>query len=500
MKKVFSLFLALALLLTTMSFAAAEEPLTVTVMLPDFYTDKEFQVEGNPVLDAIEEKTGVRLDIQWVANSAYGDMTSYTLADPANMPMVMVLTGARDPLVVNSARAGAFWDLTDLIPEYENLSQGSEGVYNNISVDGRIYGIYRSRAQARGGIYYRKDIAAECGITEKPETLEDLTKLAKALAEYAAAHDANALNMVKYVAGTINIITVAHGAPYNWGVNENGEIYPAHQDPHYLEGLNWLRDLYATKGGINPDFMNIESGEWDKIERNGKAYMRFDCMDNCYRQQEWFEKNEGASADDPMWAMLPTVKAADGNNYMWPQNAGYSGEVVITKAVKDEETVRKIMKFLDWCCGAEGYTLINWGLDGVTYWIREDGFRYNNPTDDVDMSNQIQTIQHSLNQLGMNVAGDLAPAMKLTALREEYNSYQTTCMPYIVNDPCHALTSETNTMMGTTLSQMLEDAHVQYIAGIIDEAGLRAAWDEWAVMGGEQMTAEYNEAYQALTK
>ncbi len=491
MKKFLSLLLAVMMLMSMMSFAVAEEPFVLTVMLPDFYTDKGFEVENNPVLDYIEEKTGVRLDIQWIANSAYGDQTSYTLADPSNMPMVMVLTGARDPLVVNSARQGAFWDITDMIKDYEWLAKGSEGIYDNISVDGRLYGIYRSRAQARGGIYYRSDIAAKMGITEEPETIQDLTKLAEALTQYGKENGGYALNMVKYVAGTIGIITVAHGAPFNWGVNEEGQIYPAHQDPHFLEGLNWLRTLYAN-GGIDPDFMTIESGEWDKIERAGKAYMRFDCMDNTYRQQEWFENNEGVT--DIIFAMVPTVKAADGNNYMWPQNAGYSGEVVITKAVKEAD-LPKVLAFLDWCNSPEGTAVMNWGVADVTYWFDEDGYRIATPEEKTEY---VLTVQHSINQLGMGVAGDYSPAMKLTDLRKEYADYQLTHTQYIVNDPCHALTSETNTMMGTQLSQMLEDAHVQYIAGIIDEAGLRAAWEEWAMMGGDMMTQEYNAAYQAI--
>lgn len=495
MKKFLSLLLAAMMLVSMMSFAAAEEPFVLTVMLPDFYTDYDFNTTDNPVLDAIQAATGVRLDVQFVANSAYGDQTSYTLADPANMPMVMAVTGARDPIIVNSARAGAFWDITDLIADYPNLAAGSKGVYDNISIDGRLYGIYRARQQVRGGIYYRSDIAAEHGITEEPQTIEDLTKLAYALLEHCKETEATdyVLNMVKYVAGTIGIATVTHGAPFNWGVDGEGNIYPAHMDPNFREGLNWLRDLYAA-GGIDPDFMNIESGEWDKIERTHKAFLRFDCMDNTYRQQEWFEKNEGTT--DLIWAMIPGVKDTDDVMKLWPQNAGYSGEIVITKAVKEAD-LPKVLAFLDWCNTAEGQTLLNCGLENVTYWM-EDGYMVTTPPDGSDAATQIHTIQGSLNQLGMNVTGNLTPAVKNTVLRTEYAGYYTAeYANLIVNDPCHALTSETNIMMGTTLSQMLEDAHVQYIAGIIDADGLDAVYAEWAMMGGEQMTAEYNEAYHA---
>ena len=64
MRKLIALFLCAAMLFSVMSFTVAEEPLVVTVMMPDFYTDVDVQVEGNPVLDAIEAASGVRLDIQ----------------------------------------------------------------------------------------------------------------------------------------------------------------------------------------------------------------------------------------------------------------------------------------------------------------------------------------------------------------------------------------------------------------------------------------------------
>lgn len=491
MKKLLSLILAVAMVLT-MGMAIAEEPFVLTVMLPDFYTDYDFQVEDNPVLKHIEEATGCKLDITWVANSAYGDQISLTLADPENMPMLISLTGARDPIVIETARAGAFWDLTDLIPEYEWLSQGPAGIYNNIAIDGNIYGIYRSRAYPRAGIYYRTDIAKEMGITEEPTTIEELTELAEALASYS--EDTYALNMCKYVAGTINIITVAMGAPQTWGVDENGEIYPAHTDPAYFEGLTWLRHLYEI-GGIDPDFMTIESGNWNDAERQSKAFMRFDCLDNGYRQQEWFEQNEGVTEN--IWGLIPCVAKEDGSITLWPQNPGFAGEIVVTKTVKEED-LDKVMNFLDWCNSPDGTTTLNWGVEGVTYFIREDGFRYSTPSDDVDTTATINTIQHSINQLVMSVAGDFSPKANSTPLRDEYEYINNNYGKYAVSDPCYALTSETQVKLGATLSQMLEDAAVQYIAGIIDEDGLRAVWEQWAAEGGAQITAEYNDAYQAI--
>ncbi|MBQ7139678.1 MAG: extracellular solute-binding protein [Clostridia bacterium] len=500
MKKLVSLFLALVMALSMMSFAAAEEPFVITVLLPDMSPTEDADVsENNPVLKAIEEATGVRLQITYAANSTYGDTMNVTMADPSEkQPMLMVMTDARGTTMVNNARAGAFWDLTDFVNDSENYPNlaGSKGVYNNISIDGRIYGIYRTRAYPRAGIYYRKDIAAQMGITKVPETIEELTALANALNSYS--EDTYALNMVSYTAGTINVITVAYGAPHNWGIDENGNIYPAHKSPAYLEGLNWLRNLYAA-GGIDPNFATIDSSTWDNIERTNKAFMRFDCLDNAYRQQEWFEKNAGVT--EQVWEMVGTLKKADGSISVWPQNAGFSGEIVVTKAVKEAD-LPKVVKFLDWANTFEGQMLLNWGVEGVTYLLDDEGYRVAAADQSETIGANSKLYSHSLNQLGMNIAGDLCTPIKPgdtagSAMRVRYNELNTILTPYAVSDPCYPFVSETNVAFGTQLSTILSDAATQYIAGIISLEELQAAWQQWEEEGGAMMTEEYNDAYHA---
>ena len=495
MKKLVSLFLALVMALSMMSFAAAEEPFVLTVLLPDMNALVDADVsENNPVLKAIEEKTGVRLNIIYAANSTYGDTINTTMADPSEkQPMVMVMTDARGTTMVNNARAGAFWDLTEYVKDSENYPNlaGSAGIYNNISIDGHIYGIYRTRAYPRAGIYYRKDIAAAGGITEVPTTLEELTALAEVLAAYS--DDTYALNMCSYTAGTINVITVAFGAPNEWGIDEDGNVYPAHKSEAYLEGLDWLRNLYEA-GGIDPNFATIDSTQWDNIERTDKAFMRFDCLDNAYRQQEWFEKNRGVT--EQVWEMVGPLAKEDGTISVWPQNPGFSGEIVVTKAVKEED-LPKVMKFLDWVNSAEGQMMVNWGVNGVTYLLDEDGYRVATSAYTEEMSNASTVYQHSLNQLGMNVMGDLCAPLRQSDLRARYAELNGILTPYAVSNPCYPFVSETQVAFGSQLSSILSDAAVQYIAGIIDLDGLEAAWQQWYDEGGALMTQEYNDAYHA---
>ena len=191
-----------------------------------------------------------------------------------------------------------------------------------------------------------------------------------------------------------------------------------------------------------------------------------------------------------------------GSITVWPQNNGFAGEILINKKSVSEEDLPKVVKFLDWCNGPEGQTILNAGLEGLTYWINEDGYRYV-PEDKADEASQNSKIYlHDFNQLGMGVPGNLEnPTAVLnkgvTKLRERYNNLNIELAPYAVANPCFPFVSETYQAFGTQLDPIISDAAVQYIAGLIDEAGLRAAWADWAAQGGDQVTAEYNEAYHA---
>ncbi|MBQ7182839.1 MAG: hypothetical protein IJR97_02555, partial [Clostridia bacterium] len=240
--------------------------------------------------------------------------------------------------------------------------------------------------------------------------------------------------------------------------------------------------------------------DWDNIERTGKAFMRFDCLDNAHRQQEWFENNAGVT--EQIFQSVGTVAQEDGSITVWPQNAGFNGEILIMKKSVSEADLPKVIKFLDWCNTPEGQTLINAGLEGLTYDVDENGLRYV-PEEKADQySKNSQMYHNNINQMGMGVAGNReTPKARVnrgyTELRQRYEDLNALLAPYAVANPCYPFVSETYTAFGTQLDQIISDAAVQYIAGLIDEAGLQAAWDDWAAQGGDLITAEFNEAYHA---
>ncbi|MDR3139165.1 MAG: extracellular solute-binding protein, partial [Treponema sp.] len=137
---------------------------------------------GQPIADNAQAKldmeriTNSRIKFTWVSNSNFEDKLNTMMAG-GNLPAIVVLTGLTSS-VINNIRAGAFWDITDEIKNYEYLKQTNPITINNLSIDGRLYGLPRARQVARNGITYRQDWAIKAGIPV-PKTTDDIYKLLK---------------------------------------------------------------------------------------------------------------------------------------------------------------------------------------------------------------------------------------------------------------------------------------------------------------------------------
>ncbi|MBQ3471460.1 MAG: hypothetical protein IJH17_03705, partial [Clostridia bacterium] len=86
---------------------------------------------------------------------------------------------------LQAVRTGDFWDITDIFKDsskYPNLSQANADVNHNISIDGKIYGIYRSRTIGRAGISVRKDWLDRLGMTTT-ETVEEFSQMLRRFTE-----------------------------------------------------------------------------------------------------------------------------------------------------------------------------------------------------------------------------------------------------------------------------------------------------------------------------
>ncbi|MCS7463508.1 extracellular solute-binding protein [Paenibacillus doosanensis] len=442
------------------------------------------------VLEAIESYTNTRLDIQWIPTAAYDDKINIMIA---SNEMPMMLRVKYIPTAISAMKSGMFWEIGPYLKEYKNLSAQNGQFYDNISVDGKVYGIPIYRDIARAALIYRKDWLDALGL-KPPATADEWYQALKATA--LNDPDKNGKNdtygMVlskKYNDGSASVTTrlaTSLGAPNKWGV-ENGRFIPEFMTEPFMDMLRMLRKAYSEKL-INPDFAVLDESEAEKAYDLGKGAIRIAVAQNAKSMQDRLQKTNPNGIFDviPLAGSKGTrVSGEIGNNglYVFPKST-----------VKTEEDLKKILAFADKMMDPPMSTLQLRGLEGKHFVKTADG-----KTEMKDFSafqREVKPYRDSL----FNIEGYNVLPLKDTPLGEKGNEVARDNLEFSVPNPALNLDSPTYTDKGKELETMIMDAQTRFILGKIDEAGWLSEVDKWRKAGGDMMIKEYEQAYAKAGK
>lgn len=444
--------------------------------------------EDSPALQAIEDFTNTDLDITFVPNSNYDERFNITLAS-GELPDI-IMAADTTPSFISAVHDGAFWDLTDYVDDYENLSQMNDVVINNSSIDGRIYGIYRSRPLGRLAITIRQDWLENLGL-EQPKTVEEFYNVLKAFSEDdpdGNGQDDTTGMVVSEYAGPWDIMQTWFGVPNQWGDDGNGGLQPHFLTPEYREALDFFKKIY-DEGLVNEDFAVMDSGKWHDAFINGEAGVIVDVADAASRNRDKMLDADPSLEED----IVDVFGAVEGPNGLYNlPTTGYSGMFAISKTrIKTEEDLKKVLDFLDKMNSETGQTLATNGVEGEHYEI-EDG-KYIPTTD------QSKIYEYEdLNQLLMFIPEDRFLEKEKTALDKKEEEVMKANEDIVVGNPAEPLISEIYSQRGQQLDNIIKDARIQYIVGQIDESGLDEAEKLWMSSGGEDYIKEINELYKEI--
>ncbi|ENH97913.1 ABC transporter substrate-binding protein LplA [Gracilibacillus halophilus YIM-C55.5] len=459
-----------------------EEPFDISIMTTSF--SPEPPEEDSPAWEAIEEFTNTNLDITFVPNSNYDERFNITLAS-GELPSI-ILTG-KTPSFISAVEDGAFWDLTDYVDEYENLSQMNEIVKNNISIKGRIYSLYRSRPLGRKAVTIRKDWLDNLGM-EMPQTIDEFYDVM-----YAFTHDDPDGNGKDDTIGTViseyegpwDIMQTWFGVPNKWGIDDEGKLYPHFQDPQYREALDFFKKMY-DEGLVNEDFAVMDPAKWHDEFVNGRAGTVIDVADAASRNQDNMVKED--SSLEGSVDLFGAVEGPEGLTHL--PTTGYSMMFAISKtAVQSEEELHKVLEFMDQMSTEEGQNLAFNGVEGRHYEIVDGEYT---PSDD-----QALIYEHEdLNQLLTFIPEERHLTEPLQEIEKKEEQVMKNNEEIVVENPAEPLVSEVYGRQGEQLDNIILDARVQYIVGQIDESGLDEAEELWMNSGGKEYIEEINQLYQ----
>lgn len=464
----------------------------IKAMSYDFFGNPMKGEIGAEIMTKVNDYMNMNVEVMWTPKDSYDDKLNLMLAGGgADMPQI-IATDKKSPAIINAARAGALWEVEELMKEFPHLKNAKDVVNDNIRIDGKLYGVYRGRALGRNGMSYRKDWMDKLGLGT-PETIEDVYNMLYAFTykdpDGNGQDDTYGLTLSKGPA-PFDIMQTWFGAPNGWA-EVNNTLVPAHQTEEYLEALTWFRKL-CEEGLIKKDFPTRDIATKADDLKTQKAGVMVDAIDDGRRVMDYFinQKIEG-----PVMDFVGAIKKDENSEPKTGATLGCQGFFVITKAAKTEGDVRKCLEFLDKMNDEEMLTLANYGLKDLHYKVGEDGR--------VTRSNDALLNQEyqALNQLVSYT--EYAPNTDPFVILNEsqyYEKQQATIdanEPYAVSNPAIGIQGDSAeyTKNGVALDKIIEDARIQYIVGQIDEAQLKSQWELWSKSGGDKVIEEINAVY-----
>ncbi|CAM4405123.1 extracellular solute-binding protein [Paenibacillus macerans] len=459
---------------------SANQPLKIKMTLN--FDGKEVPQKDNEVERAMEQYTNTELDLTHISSNDFCTKLPVMIAS-GELPQVLASCGApNQSYLITAAKNGAFWDITDLIKDYKNLASMPQLVYDNVSIEGRVYGIPRFRPVSRYTSVYRQDWLDHLGM-QPPQTLDDLYQMLKAFTEQDP--DKNGKNDtvgVTIMISNNNIsfdLSSAFGAPNNWSETD-GKFVKAEETPEYLEYLKFMKKLY-DEGLMNKDFASIDVGQNEGNLENGKAGVINATTNNVLGFQTRVEKVNPA-------AKLDFVSALEGpQGRRVAADRGSNGILMFPKSsVKSEAELKQLLAFFDKLADKEMADLLEWGIAGKHYEIKDGkAVRLNQELYDNEVSFPYNKPLVTVPLTAIKTPGDLDPISEKVLQVEKENEQ------FAVKDPTMSLVSDTWAERGAELTQILIDAKVKFIMGKLDENGWKQQLEKFKQAGGDKVAEEY---------
>ena len=454
---------------------------------------KQFQAESagkdSPVMKELEKYVGAKLEMTWAPSANYDEKVTATMGS-GNYPHAM-LVGTRSSSVIQASKKNRFWDITDKLTDakkFPNLAQTNPDVNHNISIDGKVYGVYRARTIGRAGVSIRKDWLNKLGM-DIPKTVDEFEKVLDAFTnndpDGNGQKDTYGMIITNYLEGPLNNLAIWMGAPNVYG-EKDGKLAPAYMFDEYLAALTKLRE-WKAKGYINNDMATYDSSKWNEQFLNNKAGVIIDVADRARRLAQ------NMPNQDSVDVFGYVTKDANATPRTLPTK-GYDGYYVFPKsAVATEEDLDIILGVMDKCNDQAALNLMNFGIEGRNYKLDAEGYVVK------EEAPELVKEYADLNQFSTGIVATQLKTRYTAPVAEKIDKVYEENEKYAVTNPAEPYVSETYSTSGPQLDAIMAEANTKYVCGDIDEAEWKKQRDRWLSAGGQKVIDEINAAYAADT-
>lgn len=443
------------------------------------------------VLNKIEEATNADIKFSWIPDASKEERLNTSLAS-GSLADIVTLTMLENSSVRNALKAGVFWDVGSYLDEFPNLAAISQDMRNSASIEGKLYGVPLQKQIARNGVVIRKDWLDKLGLPV-PKTTDELMEVAKAFTEQdpdgnGVKDTTGFMDRSDLVFGAFKTLSSYFGTPSVWSVSEDGKVTPEFESEGYIKTMDYMKELYDN-GYINQDFAVTAKTDQQQNFAQGKAGIYVGALFDSKNLL-----NLAAGIQDDMELIMVngiTSTGKESDRAIWSTSNGVGGLLAFPKSeVKDEEELRRVLKFVNDLMSGEVYALMTYGIEDVHYTVDE-----NKAVTIKDTSLWQQEVQPFAGSRPKESGFEIHDS---DPLRTEANRLIEENETFAVLNPMYSLESPMNSSQGSELQKTITDATYKYILGKTDLDGFKKAVESWRKAGGDTIIAEYEAAYDAV--
>ena len=458
--------------------------------------------------DAIKRVYNIDLTYSWQSQDADYDQKVRLDMAAGDLPDIFIVRSQSD--LLNLARQGLIWDMTDIIEQYASdydknvwASDGGAAI-DMATLDGKIYGIpsIQSATDAVSYLWIRKDWMEKLGLKD-PETLDEL----KALMEAFVTQDPDGNGVDDtwglYLYGDdltypLKGIYAAYGSyPESW-YEKDGKVVYGGITEETKETLKYLAELYQ-QGLINPEFVAQDTTKANEYIMNNQVGVVY--------AGHWFGHTAGDLHEmnpDSDWKCvpLPTATGKPVRSILSPTQQGW---VVVNSNFEYPEIALKLRSLTTYALLCEDSEW--WWYDQNVSWnmspVRCNVSAFDNLDTYLNLQEAYQKNDESvLKAKGVpywaNLHGENQWEWELMFGPDDDSAFAILEKSYDENllfwDAFHGEWSE---LMQNNWSTIEDQQNMFFTDIIIGKLGAEEGFEQWVStfngLGGEQMTQEVNE-------
>lgn len=446
----------------------------------------EVNVENNPLLEALGEKVGVKIEYNAPPINNYNEKLQITMASET-LPDIIYNWGAADSYYESWAADGLLAELDDKIQNYPNIMATiPESYWEAVrsTNTGKIHAIPKTNVDNYWGFIINNTWLDNLGL-QAPTTLEEFKEVCHAFTyddpDGNGKDDTYAISFTKPDSTGLHLLALQPTFGLADVRDTDGNYKITQKKSGYLPYLTYIRELYAD-GVVDPEFITNERGtDMEKLIA-GKAGIIVDHQNGVL---SYLSKDPDACEK---YTYIGSLKQPEGDfvSYIGPSMWGMW-------MISADADVDQCLKLIDYALSDEGFQLLGVGTE-------EYYNSYDFETRQIDRTEEQSAAVAQVTSTYMTFAyakDGTAPFIenattpeRIDKFYKDYNAMKERTT--VISVPAvRAPLSSTFAADNPDLVTKLTENEVKYIVNEMDEAAFTQFLNDEYYPAAEEMEAEY---------